>query len=476
MKKRILLISPDKTPDKGYAQMMQHREELMSGGAAAGLKAVMAPVELATLAALTPPEFEVDCWDEAVSGTITPDTDLGAKYDLVGVTGYLAHVVRMIEIRNEFHRRGVMTVAGGPAVSGSPERFRGIFDVIFLGEAEFTWPNFLHEWVKGEHQAEYRQIERPELSKSPVPLLEKIKNVDTAYVVGGVQTTRGCPFDCEFCDVIHLFGRKPRSKPIDHVLEEIKSLEKLGVKRVFFCDDNFIGSPSYAKDLLRKLIPLNNSFKQPLGYMTQLTINVARDEEMMQLLAEANFWQVHVGIETPRMASLMEVNKVQNTRGNLVEDVLKLQSYGVMVKALMMVGFDNDDQTIFDELYTFIQTACIPTVQLSLLQAYPGTPQTARLLKAGRVLDMDRYAEMDDTYGVSNVIPAKMTREELFAGFLEVEERLRSWKAFGERMVGAVRNIKYTPSNVDKLMKPDPARLMELQKLIMSLEPEAQEV
>ena len=472
--KRILLVTPDKTPDTGYAQMLQNKERLQ--GPATKLRAVMAPVELATLAALSPPDFEVDCWDEAVKGKITPETDLGKDYQIMGVTGYLAHVVRMIEICHEFRRRGVLTVAGGPACSGSPERFRGIFDVIFLGEAEYTWPQFLMEWADGKHHPEYRQIERPDIGDSPIPRWDKVQDVDTAYVTGGVQTTRGCPFDCEFCDVIHLFGRKPRQKPIPAVLDEIRTLEKMGVKRIFFCDDNFYCNPKYMKELLRELIPVNNSFERPIGYMTQITINVAKDEEALQLLSEANFWQLHIGIETPRKASLMEVNKFQNAKGDLVEDVRKIHSYGIMIKSLMMVGFDHDDQTIFDELYTFLQSAGIPSIQLSLLQSYPGTPQTARLLKEGRVIDMDRYAELDDTYGVSNVIPKMMTREELFEGFLALEERLRSWTAFGERLIRAIRDVKYTPACAAKVTRPDPSRLMEIQGMIQSLEPEARDV
>jgi len=472
--KRILLVTPSKNTDMGLKQMLE-RKDLVKGPLA-NLRALMAPVELATLAALTPDGFDVDIWDEAVRGKITPETVLEKEYDLVGVTGYLAHVVRMIEICREFQRRGVMTAAGGPAVSGSPERFRGIFDVLFLGEAEFTWPQFLLEWNEGRHSAEYRQIERPDLSHSPVPRWDKVDQLNTAYVTAGVQTVRGCPFDCEFCDVIHLFGRKPRHKPIESVIEEIKTLEKLGARRIFFCDDNFYGNPHYMKEFLRQLIPVNNSFARPFGFVTQITINVAKDDEALKLLADANFWQLHVGIETPRKASLLEINKFQNAQGDLVQDVHKLQSYGLLVKALMMVGFDNDDATIFDELYDFLQAACIPTIQLSLLQSYPGTPQTARFLKQGRVLDMDRYAEADDTYGVSNVIPAKMTREELFEGLIALEERLRSWKAFGERLIGAICSVKYKPDAAMKIAPPDPARLMELQGMMQSLEPEAQQV
>jgi radical SAM superfamily enzyme YgiQ (UPF0313 family) len=460
--KRILLVTPSKKQDTSFAEMFEGGD-LMHG--MTPLKATMGPVDLATIAALTPPEFDVDIWDEAVSGKVTAQTRLDKQYDMVGVTGYLAHVNRMLELRDEFHRRGVMTVAGGPAVSNTPEVFRGVFDVIFLGEAEFTWPQFLQEWTEGRNSSEYRQIERPDLASSPVPHWHKVRELNSAYATVGVQTTRGCPFDCDFCDVIHLFGRKPRHKPVDAVIEEIKNLERLGVSRIFFCDDNFYGDPRYAKELLTKLIPVNNSFERPIGYISQFTVNIAKDDEMMRLLSEANFLQMYVGIETPRKASLMEVNKVQNTRGDLAEDVRKIQSYGVLVTALMMVGFDNDDDTIFDELFDFLRDAGITYFRLHALHAYPGTPQTARLLQEGRVLDLEGADGGEEFFGISNVIPASMTRTELFEGFLAVQDRLLDWPAFGERILHAVRGVSYRPAHAARL-NIDPERRQRVAKLI----------
>jgi hypothetical protein len=264
--------------------------------------------------------------------------------------------------------------------------------------------------------------------------------------------------------VIHLFGRKPRHKPIDAVIEEVAALQRFGVKNIFFCDDNFIGDPRYAKELLAKLIPLNNSFERPLGFLTQVTVNLAHDKEMMELMAEANFVLLFVGIETPRKASLVEVHKIQNTRGDLVQDILRIQSYGLMVRALIIVGFDNDDITIFDELYNFMQDACIVDIRMAMLHAYPGTPQTARLLKQGRVLDFDRY-EVEDTLGATNILPAQMTREELFEGYVEVQERLLDWNAFEQRLMGLIRNFQYKPAHVSKTRLLSSPRLARFQAM-----------
>jgi radical SAM superfamily enzyme YgiQ (UPF0313 family) len=464
--KRILLV----TPDKG-------REVLKLSGVQYGTPPGLPPLELATLAALTPPDFEVDIWDERIRGTITPSTDLGAKYDLMGATGYLSHVPRMLQLCHEFRRRGTMTVVGGPAVSGTPERFRNVADVVFLGEAELTWPKFLAEWPEGRHQREYRQVQRPDITLSPRPRWDSMGDLSKSYSLGAVQTTRGCPFDCEFCDVIHLFGRQPRHKPVETVLEEIAALEKRGIRRIFFCDDDFIARPKYTKELLKALIPLNNSFSQPMGFVTQLTITVAHDEELLELMAEANFWQLHIGIESPRQASLREVHKLQNTRSDMAEDVRRVQSYGILVKALMIVGFDNDDVTIFDETFEFLQRAQVPIATISILQAWPGTPLYARLQRDRRILNM----ELDDLYALesgslSNIIPGGMSRIELFRGYVDLETRHRNWKNFGERMKELIRGVKRVPSNVAKLGTPDPARAAAFQQMVGMLDDEARAV
>jgi len=294
---------------------------------------LMVPLHMATVAALTPDDVEVDIYDESILDEIDVETKFASRYDLIGVTGYIAHLPRARQIASICRQWGVPVVIGGPGVTGSPDTCRGLFDVLLLGEAELTWPRFIREWQRGTHMKEYRQVDRPDLASSPPPRWHSVAPYMDRYLMGGVQTTRGCPYDCEFCDVIHLFGRKPRHKPIDCVIAEVAALERLGVRLIFMCDDDFIGDKKYTKELLRELIPVNNSFDQPLVFTTQLTITLAKDDELMALMADCNFSQVLVGVETPRAASLRETNKLQNLRGDLVTDVKKIQSYGISVRA-----------------------------------------------------------------------------------------------------------------------------------------------
>jgi len=238
MKSRILLVSPKFDAEYtratgGQGQNRKHKR-----------KSLMVPLHLATVAALTPDDFEVDIYDESVLDEIHSDTDFAKDYDLVGVTGYIAHLPRAKELAGIFRGRGLPVVMGGPGVSGSPDLCRGLFDVLLLGEVELIWPRFLREWKKGSHLREYRQVDRPDLSQSPSPRWDTVARYLDRYAMGGVQTTRGCPFDWEFCDVIHLYGRKPRHKPIDRgqpaVADRI-SFEKGFVLRIRKFDKCAIG-------------------------------------------------------------------------------------------------------------------------------------------------------------------------------------------------------------------------------------------
>ncbi|MEK6798086.1 MAG: alpha/beta fold hydrolase [Planctomycetota bacterium] len=437
---RILLVQPKF--DSEFAKARQFAKASMDGEA---VQTLMTPLNLATIAALTPDDFDVDIWDEGAKGEIDDATDLGKEYHLVGVTGYIAHVPRAIKIAEVFHRRGLPVVIGGPGASGAPELCRGVFDVIFLGEAELTWPRFLEEWKQGGHRNEYRQVERPDLATSPLPDWSSMADLVKKYRVAGVQTTRGCPYDCEFCDVIHLFGRQPRHKPIARVVEEVVALQKLGAQRIFVCDDDFIGDKRYAKEFLRALIPVNNSFDPPLTFSTQLTIDLAHDDELLELMADCNFTQALIGIETPRMASLEETHKVQNLRSDMVEDCRKIQSYGIAVKASLIVGFDNDDTKVFDEQIRFCEVANIPITSINVMKAYPGTPLWVRLQREDRVVDVSEIYT-DAPKCVSNIIPKGMTRVELLEGYRRLITELRSWPSFARRMKAFLSGIKRKPN------------------------------
>jgi len=436
---RILLVSPKFDSEFSRAQTTfgESVQDDMPDS-------LMVPLHLATVAALTPDGFDVDIWDEGARGEITDDTDLGRTYDLVGVTGYIAHLPRAIELAGIFRRRGITVVIGGPGVSGSPELCRGAFDVIFLGEAELTWPRFLSEWKRGTHRSEYRQVERPDLADSPAPRWDAIAADVARYRLAGVQTTRGCPFDCEFCDVIHLFGRRPRHKPVERVIQEIVQLHALGATRVFICDDDFIGDKKYAKEFLRALLPVNNAFDPPCSYSTQLTIDLAKDDELMELMADCNFTQVFIGIETPRAESLKETHKVQNLRSDLVEDCKRIQSFGLPVKAALIVGFDADDTNVFEEQLRFLEEANIAITSINTMKAYPGTPLWVRLQQEGRVVDVsDIY--LDSPKVVSNILPKGMSRVELLEGYRELLQKSRAWDSFERRILAMLASVKREP-------------------------------
>ncbi|MBI1353687.1 MAG: radical SAM protein [Acidobacteria bacterium] len=432
---RILLVSP--RFDSEFTRGTQ-------GGGVNKKMALMTPLHLATIAALTPDDFQVDIYDESVLEPISGDKDYSKTYDLVGVTGYIAHLPRAKELGALFRRQGIPVVMGGPGVSGSPEDCRDAFDVLLLGESELTWPRFLSEWKKGQHLSEYRQVERPDLTLTPAPDWTTVAPYIDRYAMGGVQTTRGCPFDCEFCDVIHLFGRKPRHKPIETVIEEVLALKKLGIKMIFMCDDDFIGHKKYAKDLLRELGSVNNSLDEPVAFTTQLTIDLAQDEELMELMADANFGQVLVGIESPREASLRETNKLQNLRGDMVDDIRKIQSYGIAVRASLVVGFDSDDSAVIDEHIDLLKRANVVSTNINTMKAYPGTPLWVRLQRENRVVDVS-HIYTDAPRVVSNIIPKGMTRTEMLEGYRRLLEFSRDWDGYVERMRGFVDGVTRQP-------------------------------
>jgi radical SAM superfamily enzyme YgiQ (UPF0313 family) len=261
-----------------------------------------------------------------------------------------------------------------------------------------------------------------------------------AYGQGIVQCTRGCPFTCDFCDIIVMYGRVMRFKPVGQVLREIEAWQARGAGKVFFADDNFIGNRAYAKELLRALARWNARQRAPLGFYTQASIDMVRDEELLGLLRDANFFAVFLGIETPRKASLAEAHKTQNAKLDLVRAVHKIQSYNLFVSAGMIVGFDHDDPSIFEEQYEFLQAAQIPIVLVNALEAVPRTPLYKRLKAEGRLLnghpDADDTARYKSGVGMTNFRPRHMTGGELKAGLERLFQRLYAPEAFAERLLG----------------------------------------
>jgi radical SAM superfamily enzyme YgiQ (UPF0313 family) len=440
--RRILLVQPQTSFDNTSSAAAAKSIPFLT------FKSGFAPLALLTVAALTPSDIELQIWDEDVSGQLDEEV-LARGWDLVGVTGYYNHLPRIIAIGQLCRRQGIRSAAGGPGVSAEPGKCRGLFDHLFIGEAEFTWPQFIADILHGRAQREYRQVEKPDLGESPIPSFELLPRMAQDYAMGAVQSTRGCPFDCEFCDVIYLFGRKPRHKPIDRIVEEMRRLERLGVRRVSINDDNFIGRPAYAKDLLRKIIEANRTFRRPLSFFTSLTLNVARDDELLQLLSEANFWQVLIGIESANPESLRETQKVTNYKTDMLRDIHKIHSYGISIQGSFVVGFDHDGPEVLENSARFLQDSAIPLIPLNILVAPPGTKLWTRLRKENRVVDLE-HPDLNQHVG-SNITFKQMSREQLFETYIELSQRLYTWKNVQERMLKMISQLRWTPRRAPRM-------------------------
>jgi radical SAM superfamily enzyme YgiQ (UPF0313 family) len=389
---------------------------------ALGKSCIFPNLSMPTVAGLTGPDHEVILCDENVE-----EVDLEVEADIVGITGYIIHKERMLELIAAFRARGRFVVVGGPYASLCPEELRGCADVLFVDEAEETWPQFLRDYAAGAWKAEYEPAEKPDLTSSPMPRFDLLK-VDEYHALT-IQFARGCPFSCEFCDIIVVYGRRPRAKTVEQVMAEIRECHRLGAKQVFLVDDNFIGNKKLAKDLLRAIAAWSAPLGHPMHFNTEVSLNVAQDDELLALLRAAHFTTVFIGIESPRAASLTETKKTQNLRGDLVASVRKVQSYGIQVQAGMIVGFDHDDASIFDEQLRFIQDARIPISMTGMLQAMPKTPLHARVAAEGRLVGDTR----GDQFVLSNILPRSMTRLELYRGYRELVTKLYDFRLFRER-------------------------------------------
>jgi radical SAM superfamily enzyme YgiQ (UPF0313 family) len=335
---------------------------------------------------------------------------------------------RMSEILRELRGLGAFAVVGGPWVTVQETYFGPLADVIFVGEAEQTWPQFLSDWAAGRHQPRYEQAERTDISTVPAPRLDLLRM--KSYGFGSVQFSRGCPFACEFCDIIVTFGRKPRIKTSAQIIAELDALRDVGKRDAFIVDDNLIGNKIAIKAVLRDVIAWQRENGYPMGFFTEASIDLADDPELMQLMVDANIGTVFVGVETPNEASLRETKKLQNVRrgGSLVEKVHRIQEAGMEVWSGMILGFDNDDSGIFEAQRRFVAEARIVNAMVGMLSAIPKTPLHARLAVEGRLDPSDR-----PDFG-TNVIPAKMGRDELRDGFLAVLRDLNVPGAYFDRL------------------------------------------
>lgn len=390
-----------------------------------GKKSILPVACLPLLAALTPANHRVTLIDENVEPI---DFDRLAKADIVGLTGMSVQRARMREILTELRKRDAFVVVGGPWVTVSEEYFGDLAPVIFVGEAEETWPQFLKDFENGEWKNRYEQVNKSNMLQVPTPRYDLLKTKH--YLFGSVQFSRGCPFQCEFCDIIVTFGRRPRIKSAEQILTELEQLLAQELRIAFIVDDNLIGNKVQIKLVLEEVAKWQLERGFPLTFFTEASLDLADDDELMKLMVDCNIQTVFMGIESPNEASLRETKKIQNVRstGTLIEKIHRVQDAGMDVWCGMIVGFDNDDATIFDAQLEFLQDARILHAMLGMLHAIPKTPLYTRLKLEGRLDESD-----GSDFG-TNVIPKQLSREELLGGYLNVMSRLYEPACYFERL------------------------------------------
>ncbi len=392
---------------------------------------LIADLAITTVAGMAPPDFDVELCDEHV-GPIDFDTSA----DYVGLTGKVTQGRRMIEAAAEFRRRGKTVLIGGPYASLCPELMRPHCDILVKGEMENIADTLFADLRAGSWK-DFYEGDQPDLSRPVVPRWDLYPN-DRA-LIGCVQTSRGCPFECEFCDVIQYLGRKQRHKSVDHILAELDQLHTLGYRNVFLADDNFTVYRHRAKEVLEALRSWNDAKDEPIVFYTQVSIDAARDPEMLDMMALAGLRWVFIGIESPDEESLKEIKKRQNTGIDILEHVNRFLEHGIAVSGGMIVGFDADDLDVFRRQYEFAMASPIPTFSLTSLVAPAATPLYDRMKEAGRL--SEDGTEAAGTLWDTNIVPTKMTREELFAGLRWLCNSLYRPEAFAERTVRMIETL-----------------------------------
>jgi len=431
---RILLIYP-KNPDTFWS--FKHALRFIFK------KATNPPLGLLTVASMIPPEWEKKLVDMNVNTLRDQDIEWA---DYVFMSANTIQKKSVGEVIARCKAKDVKIVAGGPLFTSSHDEYEHV-DHLVLNEAEITLPRFLEDLRKGKPQHKYMSGEWANLAETPVPdwSLLRMKK----YASMNVQYSRGCPFDCDFCDIPMLYGHRPRIKQKSQVINELESLYDQGWRgSVFFVDDNFIGNKrSLKQEVLPAVADWMAKRKYPFTFLTQASVNIADDEELMTLMVQAGFNSVFVGIETPDEESLAECGKIQNKGRNLVECVKKIQQFGLQVQGGFIVGFDNDPLTIFERQIRFIQNSGIVTAMVGLLSAVRGTKLYQRLHRENRLLT---EASGDNTDCSINFVP-KMQYETLIEGYRRIVKTIYAPDQFYARVKKFLENYKPLDTGLGRL-------------------------
>ena len=398
---RLYLISPQSDAHHEYSPL----------AAAAGGERItrLASAGIATVAALAPRHFDIVLCDEAVQSV-----DFETDADVIGLSANVSQAQRALQIADEFRRLGKTVVMGGPHVSLAPELFDGRADSLVVGELEPVAEAFFADMLGGTLQPRY-QGAKADLTLSPAPRWDLYPN--HLAISGVVQTSRGCPFECHFCDVIQYLGRVQRHKTNEQVLTEIQALYDLGYDYITLADDNFTVYRKRARSLLKAIAEWNG--RDGRGYLTfatQMSIDVARDQEILELCNEAGLLNVFVGIETSDPNGLVESKKRQNLKVDLREQCRTIVRAGLRIEGGLIVGFDSDGLSAFQRQLDFAMDLPVGTFAVSVLTAPVATPLYEAMSAAGRIVTDDESAQFPSANLITNFRPAQMSREELYVG------------------------------------------------------------
>ena len=396
-------------------------------------KAAHPPLGLLTVASMLPAGWE----KRLVDMNVRPLTDGDLEWaDAVMISAMLVQRSSAERVVARAKTLGKTVIGGGPLFTVQPESFPTV-DHMVLGEAENVMAEFVRDLERGEARRFYSSDDRPCLSRTPLPDWDLINFKH--YATMCIQYSRGCPHNCDFCDIIVLNGRVPRTKGADQLIAELDAIHRRGWRgSTFVVDDNFIGNKKKVKALLPLVIQWMKDRKHPFELLTEASLGLADDDELMDLMVEAGFTKVFLGIESPSEESLEECNKIQNKNRDMVAAVKKIQNKGMEVMGGFIIGFDSDTPSIFEKQLAFIQKSGVATAMVGLLTAVPGTKLYAKLKSQGRLL---RASSGDNTDGSLNFIP-KMDREVLLRGYGKLLRTIYSHREYYDRVLTLLREHK----------------------------------
>lgn len=423
-----------------------------------GKKALMPPLGLATIAAMLPEDAEIRIVDMNVEAL---SDDALAEADLVLASGMIVQRKSLEEVIARCNALGTEIAVGGPHATSCPEQLPGA-DYLVLGEGELSFPEFLANFLSGTARRLYEAEGRPDIRTTPVPRFDLL-NMHW-YDTIPLQFSRGCPFDCEFCDIVQLFGHKPRTKEPAQFIAEMEAAYATGFTgSLFVVDDNFIGNRRAVKALLREIGPWQQERGYPYKLSTEASIDLAEDPELLDLMVAAGFNMVFVGIESPVAESLEAIGKKQNLRNDVATSIRTIQARGIDVTGGFIIGFDSDPPEIFDLQIEFIQQLAIPTAMIGLLMALPKTKLYARLEREGRILS---ESNGNNTHGTVVNFVSRMPHDELEAGYRRVLESVYNPRRYFDRCLEALNR---SPKDSTIPAATPKIRVRELTGLLYSL-------